>query len=96
MTTHQIADMLNTAFAADPDALMSLLKHRVPCNAALRDHPSVVCEGPDDAPTVGVGGLLQAIAALDGVYLCSVWDDDSGRLTGFSAKESWPGLPERT
>lgn len=33
--------VLNEAFEADPVALLSLLEHETPCNAALAEHPTI-------------------------------------------------------
>ena len=58
-----ILKVLNDAFDADPDAIRALILHRVPCNRALADHPTVQVNQDTDDLTFSVG----AIGLLNGV-----------------------------
>lgn len=67
---------LNELIAVDPEAVQALIYHRVPCNQAMADHPTAVCdeetleptpeqleagEPGTTRPTIGMFGLLQSI-----------------------------------
>jgi hypothetical protein len=87
MTPQQIVDLLNDAVRCDREAIQALLRATVPCNQALTDHPTIVVWGWDETPEkvnkVGLGGLLTAIAMIDGDKIESVWDDETLTLVGF-------------
>lgn len=90
-----VVDLLNEAFALDPQAMQALFAHRVPCNSALRDHPTIqvaaageALPGAATAPacTVGVIGLLNGLFGVDERgwgHICGRWDDQSPTLLGF-------------
>ena len=58
-----ILRILNEAVKADARAVTLLIEQRVPCNAALAEHPSIaiVSGAPGDPAYVGVLGLLNGI-----------------------------------
>lgn len=76
VTADDVVALLNEAFSLDPAAVQALVDHRVPCNKALGDHPTIQVgiaanwrkrrpndhNLPDDAEyTVGLLGLLNGI-----------------------------------
>lgn len=85
--TQRIVDVLNDAFRTDPNAIDALLQACAPCNAAMRDHPTIQvhCKNDNgDLPVVRMLGLLNAITvALDGQKICAIYDVDSHCLLGF-------------
>lgn len=91
MTFDSIIDTLNVAFKADPDAIRDLIRHRVSCNRALADHPTIQVSdgmsgsGFEDEPSFSVGllGMLNGvIEPLTGERIAFRWDD-SGKPLGF-------------
>lgn len=72
ITVDQIVDMLNRAVWADRDAISALVNHRVPCNEALANDPTIQVGltsfhgiKSDAKNSVGLLGLLNGIAALE-------------------------------
>lgn len=76
--------ILNEGFKADPGAMHALCSNRVPCNAALALHPSILV---GDVPTgarpqselfcVGAIGLLNGVVeALTGERVAQKWTDE--------------------
>jgi hypothetical protein len=63
------AECLNSAFAADPNAIHALMVNRVPCNQALVDHPQIYV----DMLTVVDSSLAQAtlLGVLNGVLVAN-------------------------
>lgn len=65
------AECLNTAFAADPNAIHALLVNRVPCSQALADHPHVVVDNPPVIEgqhySVGALGLVNGVLTANGL-----------------------------
>lgn len=91
MTAQQIVDLLNELLALDPVAINSLVKNRVPCNQALADHPTVtvddgVWESGESWFTVGLLGILEGVAGIDGKLIASIDDDEKG-IVGFKLIE---------
>ena len=90
MIDEQLADrivaFLNELNAIDPKATTLLFSHRVECNRALADHPTVQVGGdtPDDR-RVGMIGILNGLVGARedqwGVVAMEVEDD--GRITRF-------------
>ncbi len=87
-TMQEIVDVLNSACAADPDAMHELAETRVPCNENMLNHPSipVVEDVTDNKPSYRVGllGILAGIsqpAEPPGHRIAGVYDNDL--LTGF-------------
>lgn len=57
-----IIETLNGMVAADPGALLALLETRVPCNDAMRDHPTVQVGRDDNGQAVvGMLGILNGL-----------------------------------
>lgn len=90
--TNPTLDCLNSAFAADPAAMAALVSNRVPCNAALADHPFVVVD--QHRTIVAEGGLVGMLGVLNGVLSAhglpvavAEWttnaDDEWNKLVGF-------------
>ncbi len=79
-------DVLNEAFAADPKAILALCEHRVPCNEALGNHPTIQVVGTKDGPIVGLLGIVCGIVERQTEEkLCAVFEDDERtKLLGFS------------
>lgn len=63
------AECLNSAFAADPNAIHALIVNRVPCNQALVDHPQIYV----DMLTVVDSSMAQAtlLGVLNGVLVAN-------------------------
>lgn len=85
-------DVLNMAFAADPNAVHTLISNRVPCNQFLADDRFVVvgvCQVlPGEHFQVGAIGLVNAVlSAIGQPLVASQWSepDSSGhrKLIGF-------------
>lgn len=65
-TAEHAVEVLNRIHAADPSVLPTLIAHRVPCNDAVADDPTVQVLGLPDGSVVGVG-LLGVINGIFGV-----------------------------
>ena len=87
---------LNEALKLDPVAVQGLFEHRVPCNDALRDHPTiqVAAAGAEPVPgepardqaSVGILGLLNGLFGVDERswgHIAACWDVESGTLLRF-------------
>lgn len=75
----KIVDCLNSAYAADPDAIHALIAfNRIPCNQKLVDHPDVVV-GKNNITggwTVGSLGLLNGALTAAGLPRVAIkWSD---------------------
>lgn len=81
-TADDAIEVLNRVHSADPTVLRTLIKFRVPCNAAVANDPSVQVT-PDT--TVGVLGVLNGIFGIDGNGRgpIAAHYDDAGDLTHF-------------
>jgi hypothetical protein len=82
----RVLDLLNEVHALDPAAVNALVNHRVPCNAALVDHPTVQCGKSADSFTVGLIGLLNGLVGVDAEgngAIASMVDTETGTVTGF-------------
>jgi hypothetical protein len=81
---------LNEAFAADPAAMHCLVKHRIPCNETLADHPTIQVStnqfGETERFAVGLTGILNGILepATGKRIAFMISDDGEGTLTGFT------------
>ena len=60
-------EVLNSAFAVDPNAILCLCINSVPCNQALADHPEVVVQ---QAATVD-GLHLNTLGLLNGILVAN-------------------------
>ncbi len=85
MTTQQIVDLFNELHGLDPDFLLPLIETRLPCNQAIADHPTVVVDGDDVGGPwrVGLLGILEGIAGIDGQLIGMLVDENTKKLTGF-------------
>lgn len=85
MTVHQIVDLLNEAYAADPVAMSRLVRHSSLCNDALEGHPRIVCyaDVKTSASSVSWLGILMGIASFDGKGIEAIWSDNL-ELKGFA------------
>lgn len=83
--------MLNAAFAADPDAIRSLMVNRVPCNKVLAEDPFVQVDEDKQLHgehfSVGAIGLVNAVLAANELPLVAgMWEmNESGpnKFVGF-------------
>ena len=58
--------MLNELLAMDPDCISVLTQTRVPCNAKIKDHPTVqVMIDPQGQSVVGLVGVLNGLFGVD-------------------------------
>ena len=82
---HQATDdliaFLNEALAIDHDAVAALVKHRVRCNEAMGNHPTIQCWSDVELP-VFLKGVYEVsmLGLLNG--FCGTFDDD-GPLKNF-------------
>jgi len=95
-------ECLNSAFAADPNAIHALVVNRVPCNQALADHPHVVVDNPPVIEgqhfSVGALGLVNGILTANGLPRIGVKfepmpSDQEGRFKIVGFCESNQGRP---
>lgn len=82
-------EVLNRIHAADPSVMPALIDHRVPCNRALADDPTVQVGryGPpqSDMWEVGLLGVVNGLFGTDDQswgWIAAHYDDEH-RLTGF-------------
>lgn len=62
VTVDRVLEVLNRAVEADPEAMHSLIEHRVYCNDRLAVDPDIqVAVQPDHKQTVGLLGLLNGL-----------------------------------
>ena len=88
-TPAEAVEVLNRIHTADPTVLEALVNHRVPCNQAVVDDPTVQvglgdCWGP--VATVGLLGILNGIFGVreDGQGYIAAWrGSESGRIERF-------------
>ena len=94
MNTQDIVDVLNDLFNVGPQAIDALLCNRVPANDGLLDHPTAMCSTKNDEgafPTIGLLGVIQAIAAKDGDIIEACYDDKRHVLTHFRVRPKEDG-----
>lgn len=77
-------NVLNAAVRDDSRAMTQLIAHRIPCNDALANHPTIQCGGYGDTPVVvGFLGVLNGIFGIDsdgyGGITATLNDDDTIR-----------------
>jgi len=83
----KIVDMLNGALEMDKAAIAALIANRVPCRAALADHPTIQVAKQHEGYHVGLLGILNG--------LCGVFPDDAGPICAIfqeDAGENWDDL----
>jgi hypothetical protein len=83
-----VVDFMNEALAVDRLAVEGLLFHRVPCNAAMADHPTIQVRSydPPPIPTVSMLGLLNGLCGADEDSIGAVYVDmmeDSDHIAQF-------------
>lgn len=79
MTTQDIVDVLNDLLKTDPEAISALFWNRVPANEKLLNHSTAMCNVKNEAldfPTIGLLGVIQAIAAKDGDIIVACCDEN--------------------
>lgn len=72
----QIIDSLNEFLQLDEPAIRAVIGHRVPCNGAMANHPTIQVNANHE---VGMLGLLNGIAGCDGRghgWIAMVVEDD--------------------
>jgi hypothetical protein len=88
--------VMNRAFEADRGAVHALMCNRVPCNQALADDPTVVCDDSSVGGgfTVGMLGFLNGLLGEMGLPLVAAkWSDNTdpeGRRTLLGFQEYQP------
>lgn len=90
-----IVSLMNDLFALDREAVNDLVGHRVMCNEALANHPTVQVQTQDGYHEIGLLGILNGLC---GVYeegpkaqwgcISAEFDDQTGRLIGFGILEN--------
>jgi hypothetical protein len=76
-------NILNQAYRADPEAISKMFAQRYSCNDNLADHPTIEVAGGDDAPHVGVIGIINGIVAdITGEKVAVIYDERG--LAGFT------------
>lgn len=95
-------NVLNEALRRDPSAIQALFAHRVPCNSALAQDPTIqVAQEGEAVPggrshsswSLGMMGLLNGLFGIDERgwgHICGRWDTESGTLLGFELTDSAP------
>ena len=86
--TESIVAALNDFLATDKIAATRLVEFRTPCNLKVAEHPSIVVRVVEESSEqfdVGLIGLLQALAVVDGKRVTTQYDCSTGELTGFGA-----------
>ena len=61
VTIDDVIELLNDAFAKDPEAMSLLAQARVVCNDMLADHPTIQVGKFDEKYKVGLIGILNGI-----------------------------------
>lgn len=64
----RIIELMNDALKLDPRAITDLICHRVPCNEALAEHPTIQVGRLDRRPDEILVGMLGVLNGLCGVY----------------------------
>ena len=81
ITVNSICDILNQALDADPEGIEKLFKCRVSINEELAEHPTIQV-GADY--TLSVIGLINGLLGESKELICTTWDEDEEKLTGFN------------
>lgn len=84
---HKVIAFLNELLKVDPEAMTALVETRVPCNQALREHPTVQVAVNDETGQAAVGmlGILNGLVGVDddGWGFVTVKLDDNKQVTEF-------------
>lgn len=94
MTAQGILDLLNEMYRLDPGAVHQLVMNHTTCNQALAEHPSIEVGKRETTDgrvyySVGLLGVLNGIARVDGKTICAVFDSvppdtrEWGKFKGF-------------
>lgn len=97
VTKEQAVTLLNEIHRLDPTVLQELVTHRVPCNEALANHPTVqvgLVDVQDGKFEVGILGIINGLFGVDdkgwGFIAANISNPPESQLTGFDILE-----PER-
>lgn len=75
---------LNNIVKHDPEALTSIIEHRVDCSDFLINHPNIpVYKCPDDVYRIGMLGIIQGFFAESGYKIVANYAED-GWISSFS------------
>lgn len=90
---NKTVELLNNAFKADPNCLISLIRNTIPCNSKLADDPFIIVSNND---VIGDGnfqlsclGLINGILSANNLplvaYMFSEQDPETGKskILGF-------------
>ena len=88
ITVQEAVDLLNEALVRDPKAISSLFDGaRVPCNASLAAHHSVLVDSGDTPGSLTVGplGIINGMFGLDhnGLGAITMVCEDDGTISRF-------------
>ncbi len=90
-TINDAVRVLNEILKADQVAITNLVEHRVDCNPALENHPTVQIAGPEDCPQVGLLGVLNGILEpMTGHRIMAVYDDSDQKIVEFKVYQPQP------
>lgn len=67
-TVNEAIEVLNRAFAADPDAIRALVSFRVPCNSTLADDPTIQVKTVEGEPRDGDHCEVGILGILNGIF----------------------------
>ncbi|NYA43239.1 3'-5' exonuclease [Serratia fonticola] len=79
LTAQKAVDILARLFCTDPDAITSLVDHRVECSEEFATKTAAIVGVDDDAYVVGMVGIINALIAPE--VIAASYND--GELTGF-------------
>ena len=92
--------MLNAAFNADPNAIYTLVRNRIPCNSELANTKHVMTHQVHvtkrNRKQIGVLGLINAVLSANGMPLVAAsFDPVVGSPTEFQLVEFVEHIPEK-
>lgn len=94
VTPRDVVALLNEINAFDPVLARGLVENRVPCNAAIADHPSIqVNEQADGSTAVGVLGVLNGLFGTTSRrfgIIAAEMDESTGQVLCFKLTENDP------
>lgn len=89
----EVIMLLNELLLKDPECIRALVAHRVPCNDAIANHPTIQVHQHKDQkqPLVGLLGLLNGLFGIreDGFGAFIMEIDDEGNILKFKATEEF-------